>query len=103
MPAKGKDAESLEGFWRRLKKKDVHIKAVAIDMSPAYISAVSINVPEVQIVFDRFYFKRPFNEQITKLRRDLYRQETDLGKKDILKDTRCLLLKNKENIDSQKH
>jgi transposase len=100
--AKGKDAESLDGFWRRLKKKDVHIKAAAIDMSPAYISAVTNNLPETQIVFDRFHIKRQLNDQITKLRKDLYRQETDLGKRDLLKGTRWLLLKNKENLDNKK-
>ena len=78
------------------------MKAAAIEMLPAYISAVTNNLPEAQIVFDRFHIKRQLNDQITKLRSDLYRQVSDLGKRDLLKDTRWLLLKNKENLDNKK-
>jgi len=34
---KGKGADSLNPFWKRLKRSTAHIQAIAIDMSPAYI------------------------------------------------------------------
>ena len=37
----GKGADALEPFWRRLKASRARIQAVAMDMSQAYISAVS--------------------------------------------------------------
>jgi transposase len=38
------------------------------------------------------------NEKLTELRRDLYREATDLLRKNVLKGTRWLLLKNPENL-----
>lgn len=99
---KGKDAQSLNGFWRRIRRNKVKIQAVAIDMSPAYISAVKNNIPKAQIIFDRFHIKKQLNEEISQLRRDLYRQEADINKKELLKGTRWLLLKNEENLKSEK-
>ncbi len=52
----GKGADALDPFWKRLKPSSANkIKAVAIDMSPAYISAVSNNLPNAAIVFDHFH------------------------------------------------
>lgn len=45
----GKGAEALLPFWKRLKRSRARIQAVAMDMSPAYISAVSVNLPEATI------------------------------------------------------
>jgi transposase len=41
----GKKAESLRPFWRRLRAARAKIKAVAIDMSPAYQKAVTKHLP----------------------------------------------------------
>ena len=41
----GKGAEALEPFWKRLRHSGAKIKAVAMDMSPAYISAISETMP----------------------------------------------------------
>jgi len=52
----GKGADALEPFWKRLKPRSAKkIKAVAIDMSPAYISAIQYNLPDASIVFDHFH------------------------------------------------
>src|SRR5665647_1807964 len=37
----GKGADSLLGFWKRLRHSRAKIEAVATDMSPAYIAAVN--------------------------------------------------------------
>ena len=36
----GKGADALDPFWKQLKRAKSKIDAVAIDMSPAYISAI---------------------------------------------------------------
>jgi transposase len=46
----GKGADALLPFWRRLKIAQAKIEAVAMDMSPSYISAVSANLPKAVIV-----------------------------------------------------
>jgi transposase len=99
----GKGAEALEPFWKRLKASKAKIEAVAMDMSPAYINAVSTNLKGAAIVFDHFHVVKLFNEKLSNLRRDLYREATDGLQKEILKGTRWLLLKNPENLDEQRN
>jgi transposase len=69
-----------------------------MDMSQAYISAVRSNLPHATIVFDHFHVIKLMNDKLTELRRDLYREATDLLQKDVLKGSRWLLLKNPENL-----
>lgn len=99
---KGRDAKSLDDFWKLLKKQNVKIDAVATDMSTAYISAVITNIPEAIHVFDRFHIIKNYNDMLTKLRRLVFNQEKNTNNKKILKGTRWLLLKNKENLDNEK-
>ena len=96
----GKGADALDPFWKRLKRAKADIKAVAMDMSPAYTSAVSANLPKAVIVFDHFHVIKLFNDQLSNLRRDLYHEAKDVLQKKVLKGTRWLLLKNPENLDS---
>ena len=95
---KGKGTDALKDFWTRLGRAHAQIEAVAIDMSPAYISAVLDNLPEAQLVFDRFHIAKLFNDKITELRRDLQR-EADENEKEVFKGLRWLLVKHPENID----
>lgn len=99
----GKGNEALLPFWRRLKRARARIKAVAIDMSPAYELAVSTHLPDAQIVFDRFHIVKLLNEKLSELRRQLHRQATDDLHKDVLKGTRWLLLKHPENLDLKRN
>src|SRR5204862_197828 len=69
----GKKAESLQPFWRRLRASRAKIQAVAIDMSPAYLSAVEKHLPDAAVVFDCFHVVKLMNEKLTELRRQLYR------------------------------
>lgn len=98
----GKKAESLDPFWRRVRSARAKIQAVAMDMSAAYQLAVRENLPEAAIVFDRFHVIKLFNEKLTALRRQLYREATSDRKRKVLKGTRWLLLKNPENLDPLK-
>jgi transposase len=96
----GKGAEALKPFWKRLKRARATIDAVATDMSPAYVTAVQTNLSNAVLVFDHFHIIKLFNEKLSDLRRDLYREATDKLHKNVLKGTRWLLLKNPENLDA---
>jgi transposase len=99
----GKGADALLPFWRRLRASGANIRAVATDMSLAYIAAVSNNLQGALHVFDHFHIIKLYNEKLTDLRRELYREVTDLMHKKILKGTLWLLLKNPENLDPKKN
>ncbi len=98
----GKGADALAPFFRRIKSIKNKVKAVAIDMSPAYIAAVLENLPESQIVFDHFHVIKMYNDKLSDFRRALYSQMAENSEKELLKGTRWLLLKNPENLNSDK-
>lgn len=100
---KGKGADALIPFWKRLKRSRARIEAVAMDMGPAYIAAVRKHLPTVAIVFDHFHVIKLFNEKLADLRRDLYREVKDQLQKDVLKGSRWLLLKNPENLNTERN
>ena len=95
----GKGAKALDPFWKRLRRSKACIEAVASDMSPAYIEAVSTHLPEAALVFDHFHIIKLFNDKLSDLRRELYREATEKLHKDALKGTRWLLLKAPEKLD----
>ncbi len=99
----GKGSDALEPFWEKIKrKKKVKIKAVAMDMSPAYIKAVTENLPDAKIVFDHFHVIKLYNEKLSNFRRMLFNTTHDLLKKSVLKGSRWLLLTAREKL-SEKH
>ena len=99
---KGRGSEALEPFWIRLKRSRAKIEAVAVDMSPAYTLAVTANLPDAVLVYDRFHVMKLFHEKLSDLRRDLYREATTQLEQQVLKGARWLLLKNPENLDAAK-
>ena len=100
---KGRKKQSLNGFWKRLRASRANVEAVAIDMSAAYISAVQKHLPHAALVFDRFHIMKLFNDKLTALRRELYREATDDLHRKVLKGTRWLLLMNNENLNEEKN
>jgi transposase len=96
---RGKGGDALKAFWTRLRRSRAKIEAVATDMSPAYIDAVTTYLPGVSLVFDRFHVIKLYNDKLSELRRALYHQLKDSLKKDVLKGVRWLLLKRRENLD----
>jgi transposase len=95
----GKGCEALESFWKRLRRARAKVRAVATDMSAAYIRAVRDKLPQAVHVFDHFQVVKLFNEKLSALRRELYHQAGSKEEQRILKGTRWLLLKNPENLD----
>jgi transposase len=98
----GKGADALLGFWKRLRGSGARIKAVATDMSPAYIAAVLAHLPKAILVFDRFHVVKLFNEKFSLFRQELQREAEGPLHKKVLKGTRWLLLKNPENLDEER-
>jgi transposase len=92
----GKGASALDAFFERIKQENIIIEAVAIDMSKAYISAVSKHLPDALVVFDHFHVIKEMNEQLTNIRRRLASKDKNL------KGCRWLLLKNPSNLDDSK-
>ncbi len=99
----GKGGDALTAFWKRLRSSGAKIEAVATDMSPAYIEAVTTHAPQASLVFDRFHVMKLFNDKLSDLRRELHREATDQLHKQVLKGTRWLLLKRPENLDPQRN
>jgi transposase len=99
----GKGAAALDPFWRRLRACRAKIRAVATDMSVAYIQAVREHLPRAVHVFDHFHVIKLFNDKLTAFRRELYHEATTKLHKAVLKGTRWLLLKNPENLDPQRN
>ena len=98
----GKGEKSLIPFWRRLRYSRAKIKAVAADLSLAYSAAIRKNLPQAKLVFDRFPLVKLLNEHLSDLRRELYREATDLLQKQVLKGTRWLLLKRSDDLDPKR-
>src|SRR5207253_8264077 len=99
----GKGVAALTLFWRRLRRARAKIVAVATDMSAAYIWAVRDNLPRAVHVFDHFHVIKLFNDKLSALRRALYHQAASDRERQVLKGTRWLLLKNPENLDSERN
>ena len=99
----GKGVAALEPFWTRLRRARARIKAVASDMSKAYIRAIRDNLPRAVHVFDHFHVIKLFNDKLSAFRRDLYHQASTDHERKILKGTRWLLLKNPENLDADRN
>lgn len=95
----GKGEEALLPFWKRLRSSGAKVEAVATDMSAAYISAVTTNLPKATLVFDRFHVMQLYHQKLSDLRRDLYRTLKDTLQGSVLKGVRWLLLKRPENLD----
>ena len=94
---RGKGKEALEDFWRRLKRSQAKIEAVATDMASGYIAAVLTHLPQADLVLDHFHLVKWFNEKLSLLRRQLYREATQMEKA-VLKGSRWLLLKSPEHL-----
>ena len=99
---KGKGGDALTAFWKRLRSSGAKVEAVATDMSPAYIDAVTTHLADATLVFDRFHVIKLYNDKLSDLRRDLHRQLTDTMQKNALKGVRWLLLKRPENLDASR-
>jgi transposase len=95
---RGKNAETLKAFFDELgPERCAKLEAITIDMSAAYIKAVTEATPEAQLIFDRFHVQRLAQDALDQVRRAEVR-EADVEDKRALKKTRWALLKNPWNL-----
>jgi transposase len=95
----GKSAESLAKFFAELgPERTKKVTHVTMDMSAAFIDAVTANAPQAQKVFDRFHVQRLASEAVDEVRRAEVRQAVDTEAARALKHTRWALLKNPWNL-----
>lgn len=81
----------------RLRRSKANIQAVATDMASGYIAAVLEQLAHADLVLDHFHLVKWFNEKLSLLRRQLYREATQMQRA-VLKGSRWLLLKAPENL-----
>jgi len=95
----GKNADTLRGFFTELgAERTKNLEAVTIDMSGAYIKAVTEMSPEARIIFDRFHVQRLAHEALDEVRRDEVRKVAGTAEHKALKQTRWALQKNPWNL-----
>ena len=94
----GKGTEDIRPFLEKLSKKAKKLKAVAMDMSAGYFSAVRGYLPHVDIVFDRYHVSALMNQAIDEIRREQQKELDELGQK-TLKGNRFLLLRNYDSLE----
>ena len=98
--SQGRGKASLRGFWPRLRRSRVRIRAVAMDMSGAYWAAVVEALVGVAVVFDKFHIIQLMNQRLDDLRRELVR-EAEGSMKLVIKGTRYLLLTRAANLKEE--
>ena len=95
---KGRGKMPLREVFALLKASRAKIKSVATDMAGGYIAAVMEGLPNARLVFDHFHVVKLMNEKLSDLRREMYRELTDIQHRKVLKGTRWLLVMNPENL-----
>jgi len=73
LPVEGRSRDDIIPFLIKLRNKGVNLKAVAMDMSGPYKSAVDEFLPKLEIVFDRFHIMKLMNEAVDDIRREQQR------------------------------
>jgi transposase len=94
----GKGGDALDIFVQKLRHSKCKIKAVAIDLGPAYAAWAEEHLPGARIVYDHFHLIKLMNTKLDALRRKTM-GEADEEMKGQLKKKRFLFLKNEENLD----
>ena len=87
---------ALPGYCRRFK-----IKAVAVDMWPAFSNAIKALLPKASIVFDRFHVSSYLGGAVDQVRRAEHKQLLKEGD-DVLSGSRYSLLRS-EQTRTEKH
>lgn len=96
-----RNKKTLDAFFKNLtKEQKSSIEAVAMDMWEPFINRVRHYLPRAKIVFDFFHVVQSFGRVIDRVRRSEYAKAKG-QKRDIIKDSRYLLLKNEENLTDE--
>ncbi len=95
----GKNAETVKRFFEELgPEQTAKIEAVTIDMSGAYIQAVTDAAPKARLIFDRFHVQRLAHDALDEVRREQMRELRGTDDGAAIKKTRFALQKNPWNL-----
>lgn len=102
--AENRTTESLAGFYQALgAEKCARIEAVAMDMWPAYQEATREHCPNAELVYDFFHLVMSYGRDvIDKVRVQEYARAS-AEHQAVIKGSKYLLLKNRENLDPSKN
>jgi transposase len=95
--APDRKTESLEIFFKQLKRSRAKIKAIAMDMWPAYIKATMNEFSLKVIVFDRYHVISQCNKMLDDVRRGAA-HDASLTERNVYVGIRYLLLQGEEKI-----
>lgn len=97
----GRTAEVFSLFLKKLSETTKQgILAVAMDMGPAYQKAVQDDLPNADIIFDRFHVMQNYSKAMDNQRRIEFRKADKKGKA-LIKGSRYLLLKNAAKLTEE--
>jgi transposase len=98
---RGRAREDIRPFFELLGVEGrQRLKAVAMDMSPAFEQEVRYQCPLVQIVFDLFHVVSKYGREVIDRVRvaEAQRLQADRPARKVVKGWRWLLLRNRENV-----
>ncbi|MFK7818434.1 MAG: ISL3 family transposase, partial [Planctomycetaceae bacterium] len=94
--------EACDSLWNTLpEEQKENVQAVAMDMWQAFETSTEKNVPNANIVHDRFHISKYLGDAVDKVRRDEHKQLMSDGD-ERLKGARYSLLFNPENLTQEK-
>jgi len=100
--SEGRDEKAADILWNMFSEgQRQQIEAVSMDMWKAFENSAEKNVPDAEIVHDRYHISAHLNAAVDKVRRSenkALRQQGD----DRLKGSRNLWLYNEENISDER-
>lgn len=95
----GNDTASGQRLWQSIPAAQREkVEAAAMDMSAGFAAATRIEVPEVEIVYDKYHVSAKLNEAVNAVRRQEHRELSREGD-EVLKGSRQLWLYDPVNLD----
>jgi transposase len=94
-------SEAADQLWATLNSEQkAAVEAVAVDMWEPFIQTIEKQVPEADIVHDRFHVSKYLNESVDKVRRQEHKELLAEGD-ETLKGTRQLWLYNPQHFSPE--
>ena len=100
----GKDAATLDAFFDEIGDESAGaLKAVSMDMGPAFTKSVTANAPQAVICVDPFHVVKLVTDAFDEVRRTQWQamREIDPVAAKLFKGARWCLLKNPENLSEE--
>lgn len=97
-----RDTESARALLRTLPAGQcAGVEAAVMDMSAAYEAAVAQELPQAEVVFDRFHVSKVLHDAVDAVRKAEHRQRRAAGD-DVLTGTKYFWLEAPENMSAQR-